>query len=310
MPSIVRPRSDWSPRYANGAAVIGTSAWAFGGYEIRLHHTVTTISANATVDQEREHMRTLEAIGENEFGAGISYTWIVFPSGRVYQGTDIDRQGTHTYMRNDRARAVCLVGNYEIDSPGGPMLNAVAALLAEIGHLITGGHRDVYPTACPGINAYARIRDMNTLASSGDRLEEDDLAAVPQWQWDRLLDRVLRMSGGVEGQNPHGPQYVEEANWRRRTDETLAAQLAQLAALTKAVALISTNPDMTPEKLRAMFAEELARDRAATAQRIAEATIQELRPMLVDALGQDNQEQAEAVVVALGDRLRARAMAA
>lgn len=307
MASIVRPRSDWGPIHDNGAAVIGTAAWANGGYEIRLHHSVTgPLPENATIDAERAHMRTLEKIGEDEFGSGISYTWVVFPSGRVWQGHDVDRQGTHTYMRNDRARAICLVGNYEVQAPGATMLNAVAALTAELQHPITGGHRDVYPTACPGIFAYARIRDINTLAASGTSLEEDDLAQVPQWQWERVMDRVLRQSAGVEGQNPHGPQYLEEANWRRRMEEQAAAQTAQLTAMAKAFAAMASSPDITPESMRKMLVESYAGERAAIARAVAAETIDALAPMLHDLLGEDNAAQADAVVVAIGDRLAAR----
>ncbi|MGO1050751.1 peptidoglycan recognition protein family protein [Crossiella sp. CA198] len=39
--------------------------------------------------------------------------------------------------------------------------------------------------------------------------EGDDMANVPQWQWDRIYDRVLTNSKGVSGQNHDGAQYAE-----------------------------------------------------------------------------------------------------
>ncbi|SHG23402.1 hypothetical protein SAMN05444320_107110 [Streptoalloteichus hindustanus] len=40
----------------------------------------------------------------------------------------------------------------------------------------------------------------------------DDMADVPQWQWDRVFNRVLRMSAGVEGENHNGEQFNHEQN--------------------------------------------------------------------------------------------------
>jgi hypothetical protein len=37
--------------------------------------------------------------------------------------------------------------------------------------------------------------------------EKDDMAEVPQWQWDRLFNRVLRMSAGVPQENFNGEQF-------------------------------------------------------------------------------------------------------
>jgi flagellum-specific peptidoglycan hydrolase FlgJ len=46
----------------------------------------------------------------------------------------------------------------------------------------------------------------------------EDLADVPQWQWDRLLDRILRMSAGVEGKDFNGDQFNVEQG---RIDEVM-----------------------------------------------------------------------------------------
>lgn len=54
----------------------------------------------------------------------------------------------------------------------------------------------------------------------------DDFAEVPQWQWDRLLGRVLRMSAGVEGQNFNGEQY----NWEQERIDGIIKRLDQIEA--------------------------------------------------------------------------------
>lgn len=181
--SIVIPRSVWQPRHDNGVAVIGTGEWLAAGKELWLHHSITNpFGPNATLEQDCQHMRDFEAIGEARFGAGISYTWVVMPSGRVFQGHDIDRQGTHTYQRNNRSRAICLAGNYDVNALPSRMINAVALLLRELGATLDGGHRDVYATACPGRFAYPRIGEINNLAVSGQPIEgDDDVSAAEVW---------------------------------------------------------------------------------------------------------------------------------
>ena len=173
--SVVIPRSTWNPRYANGCQVIGTQEWLNASKELWLHHSTTNPPGpDATLEQDCQHMRDFEAIGQNRFGCGISYTWVVMPSGRIFQGHDLDRQGTHTYNRNNRARAICLAGNYAVNTLPQRMENAVARLLRELGATLDGGHRDVYATECPGDHAYNRIGSVNSLASSGAPIDDDD----------------------------------------------------------------------------------------------------------------------------------------
>lgn len=150
--------------------------------EAWLHHSVALMPDLEWVDADRDGveddeeraMRALESIGEARFGRGISYTWVVAPSGRVYEGHGVDRIGSHTAGRNTRAMAICLMGNYEVHEPTGLQLAAVAELLRRNvtnGWLrfpkLNGGHRDVKGTACPGIKAYRRVYDVNRMAASG-----------------------------------------------------------------------------------------------------------------------------------------------
>lgn len=173
--TVVIPRQTWAPRHPNGCATIGTQEWLNAGKELWLHHSVTNPPGpDATLEQDCAHMREFEAIGHNRYGCGISYTWVVMPSGRVFQGHDVDRQGTHTYGRNNRSRAICLAGNYHVNELPQRMHNAVARLLRELGATLDGGHRNVFATACPGDHAYERIPSINQLASSGAPIDPED----------------------------------------------------------------------------------------------------------------------------------------
>lgn len=178
---VIAPRASWGPIHSDGFAAIGTGAWK----DIYVHHSVTSVpgGANASVAQEQQHMRDLERIGQNSFGGGISYTVIVFPSGRAYQGHSLTTRGAHTYQRNDSARAICFVGNFENEQPTNAAINTACLILTEWGKAgfpsrVTGGHRDVYATACPGKNLYAALSRIKAGAGTP---QEGDVTAQELW---------------------------------------------------------------------------------------------------------------------------------
>lgn len=167
----IASRSSWGARYQDG---VGTRA--VGNLNRYLHHSVTKhLSANASVAEERAQVRVIEAIGQQRFGRGISYTYIVFPSGRIYQGASTSRISYHSGgWRNTSGVGICLAGNYEANPMTDTVVNAVAALLRQgvkngwwKSATITEGHRQFKSTACPGKNAFNRIADINRAASKG-----------------------------------------------------------------------------------------------------------------------------------------------
>lgn len=137
-----------------------------------LHHTVTAqLSSKATQDAEEAEMRNLDRIGQSRFKGGISYTFVIFPSGRIYEGHSIGRVGAHTAGRNSISAGIALAGNYEVNEMTSEQKNSVAWLLNEgvrrgwwTQNILDGGHRDTKATACPGKNAYDQISNINKLA--------------------------------------------------------------------------------------------------------------------------------------------------
>ncbi|GAA1893717.1 hypothetical protein GCM10009715_43610 [Paeniglutamicibacter psychrophenolicus] len=102
-------------------------------------------------------MRNLDNIGQSRFKGGISYTFVVFPSGRIYEGHSIGRVGAHTAGRNTISAGICLAGNYETNQVTAEQVAALAWLLnhgIEKGwwteNKLDGGHRDTKATVCPG----------------------------------------------------------------------------------------------------------------------------------------------------------------
>lgn len=175
------PRAEWGARHGDGFAAAPLPAT-----EVWLHHSVTVApDLVPPFDDEFAAMRTLEDIGQARFGGGISYTWAVMPSGRVYQGHSVGRRGAHTKGRNSIARAVVLVGNYE-NRPTTEAQRAAVANLLRHGEqqgwikqaMLVGGHREApgAATACPGQHGMAAIADINRRAAS----EEDDMPSVDE----------------------------------------------------------------------------------------------------------------------------------
>lgn len=181
-------RAQWGARHDNG---FGPAPLPYS--RTYLHQSVTIApdlvwidaDGDGVEDDEEKAMRLLEEIGEKRFGGGISYTWCIPPSGRIYEGHSVDRQGAHTGGLNDVARAICLIGRYQDDEPTPAQIQSIAWLLQHNvakgwtkTAALTGGHRDVKATECPGDLAYAAIDDINQLAAGPaiTDTEDDDMA--------------------------------------------------------------------------------------------------------------------------------------
>lgn len=168
--SRIYSRASWGARYRDG---VGSRP--VGHLEKYLHHSVTRhLPESASIAQERVECRTVERIGQQRFGAGISYTFLVFPSGRIHQGASVGRISYHSggapdgKPRNTLGVGICLIGNYQANKPTAAQLSALVWLLQEgvrrgwwNDPAITEGHRDFKATSCPGQYAYAQIGNVN-----------------------------------------------------------------------------------------------------------------------------------------------------
>lgn len=173
-------RAEWGAQYGDGVGSAPLPA-----SELWLHHSVTVApDLVQPFDDDYAAIRTIERIGAERFGSsyGFPYTFGVTPIGLVFAGHNLRKNGAHTKGRNSVARAIVLVGNYELDEPTEAQIQAVAQLVRH-GHesgwwstpTLSGGHRDapLASTACPGELAYARIGDINHLAQNP--IPEDDM---------------------------------------------------------------------------------------------------------------------------------------
>jgi N-acetylmuramoyl-L-alanine amidase len=177
VPVPIISRSAWGARFERGFGPAPLPA-----SEVWLHHSVTVApdlvyldpNKDGVDDDEKVAVQTLESIGEQRFGRGISYTFIVMPSGRVYEGHGVDRVGAHTGGRNSIARAICWLGNYDVYRPTEIQRRATAALLQDGAargwwnrRTFNGGHQQApgAQTACPGRYGMAALAEVNRLAA-------------------------------------------------------------------------------------------------------------------------------------------------
>lgn len=169
MTSIIS-RGTWGARHKDGfynRKVGRLDKW--------LHHTVTAqLGTDASQDREELEMRKLEDIGQSRFEGGISYTFIIFPSGRLYEGHSIGRVGAHTAGRNSVSAGIALAGNFETNLVTDEQVATIAWLLNHgidkgwwTENKLDGGHRDTKSTACPGRHGYSAISTINQAAKSG-----------------------------------------------------------------------------------------------------------------------------------------------
>ena len=164
-------RAQWGAQWSAGFGPAPTAT------ELWLHHTVmASPGPDASLAHDITAMRAIERVGQERFGGGISYTFIVMESGRIFEGTGAGRRGAHTGGRNTIARAICMNGNYQTKAPNPRMVASIAALVV-YGHnragywtvdRLTGGHRDApgASTACPGNAGHAAIPAINRAATS------------------------------------------------------------------------------------------------------------------------------------------------
>lgn len=182
-------RAEWGSTQPDGFGTRG-----IGSLDKWLHHTATaTPRADISEAQEAAIVRQIEKT-RPDLGTRMPYTFLVFPSGRVYQGHSINRIGAHTAGHNTKSAGIALVGNYSTAEPSAAMIAAVVELLQ---HGVTakwwnyptlnGGHRDTKATQCPGNNAYPLIPGINEAGLSW--------AQVPPLPKPPVPDGKLRVDG-------------------------------------------------------------------------------------------------------------------
>lgn len=109
-----------------------------------LHHAE---ASTATVQQIHQwHL--------NNGWAGIGYNYYVRKDGSIYKGRGSEAVGAHCQGYNSVSIGICAEGNYMTETMPAAQENAIVALCKELLTVYPNvkivGHKDLYPTACPG----------------------------------------------------------------------------------------------------------------------------------------------------------------
>lgn len=195
---VVTPRSGWG---ADESLVKSPPTYTTDTKVVFAHHTAGT--NDYTCEQSPDIIRAIflyhvQSQGWNDIG----YHFLVDKCGTVFEGRagGIDKPvvGAQTYGFNTDTSGIAVLGNYNDAIAAQPVLDSVAAVAAwklglygydaagtvvltaaadngkyTKGQKVTlnriSGHRDGYPTECPGNNLYADLPAIRTLASAEQR---------------------------------------------------------------------------------------------------------------------------------------------
>lgn len=150
-------RSDWGARPARQRdAMTSTSNGVF------IHHSVG--KAPTTVEEEKAVMRSIQDfhMDTNRWN-DIAYSFVVMPSGNVYEGRGKNVAGAHTEGYNSSAYGICGAGNYEVNKPSDAMVRSMRWVRRKYLGLAdrpVRPHGAVNQTACPGQHLLARINEL------------------------------------------------------------------------------------------------------------------------------------------------------
>lgn len=113
-------------------------------------------------------LREIEAgvLGRDGYIA-VPYNLMVFNDGDIWEGRGLANEDGATIHNNPTSVSICAVGNYEREAASDALIAGIAG--ATDNAIVTGWtaprphvrpHREVFSTACPGANLFARMDDI------------------------------------------------------------------------------------------------------------------------------------------------------
>lgn len=126
--------------------------------EVFIHTSVTSeLPKTATVQQEKNAMLVLQGIAFGRGFSDISYSFVIFPSGRIYEGRGWGVEQAATLGYNAKSYSFCTGGNTDAYQETKEQKLSIISLINRgqnqgriVKHVDVRGHREVAPKACPG----------------------------------------------------------------------------------------------------------------------------------------------------------------
>lgn len=169
----IRTRGEW------GSKELSNYAWRLRTKPVDFPVSYGFVHISVTKEHGDAGMRLIERIGQDRFGTGCSYNWVVDhkTDHTIYLGQPLAAKGAHTvnekgvghfpYNLNYHGHAVAFMGMVE-DEVCDECIDTIAAIFAaekledvmRIGDNIFP-HRKFAAKSCPGDKLYARMRDIS-----------------------------------------------------------------------------------------------------------------------------------------------------
>lgn len=219
-------------------------------YEDIWHHFyLPDVPPSASVAEEASVMRGVEAFHISKGWRRISYNFIIFRSGRIYEGCGLHQMGAHTIGHNATGKAICYAWNgdkHPVDNVTKASSRAIRHYMIDHGSISGGsktyGHRNFAAKSCPGNKIFPDLRQ-TVHGPVGDMEDEMAFEITPdspdyqiknlQQRLNKLLEKKM-LKVKVDGQEK--AQITEDGDWGKWTTEawvTVAENYPYIAARDK-----------------------------------------------------------------------------
>ena len=155
---VIMTRLQWGARTPRGVTKVNWTS----NTTTRVHHTATpapTGSGSALVEAEKAAVRGIQKFHmDTRKWNDIAYSFLIMPSGRVYEGRGREVEGAHTAGHNSDC-GIAFVGDYNVMKLTKAQIVAFNLLRRKMG--VSGGakkpHSATSSTSCPGKNAKIQL---------------------------------------------------------------------------------------------------------------------------------------------------------
>ena len=161
-------RSSW----ATGNAVSSRMNRMSSIQHITVHHDGMSAFTATSGGAARSRIDSIRRGHQGRGWGDIGYHYLIDPGGRVWEGRTIAYQGAHVRDQNRGNIGICVMGNYNDQTPNRAQLEALngalASLMASHGIPVSRvhTHRELAPTACPGRTLQAAMNSLRSSSSS------------------------------------------------------------------------------------------------------------------------------------------------
>lgn len=196
------PREAWGAARGRGHRAVGSKPLAI------IHHSYRpAVACGEAREVERAAVQSMERYHAEQRWGGIAYNWLVFQSGRIYEGRGWDWTGAHTEGQNSKSVGICLVIDGTTTVPTDAAVEAVREILetgVRIGALAPdhrlAGHGDFARKDCPGALVRAEFARMRVGSGPGQPVLRVGARSAAVAEMQRLL--------GIEADGIFGPETM------------------------------------------------------------------------------------------------------